>query len=161
MITTIIIVIIITYLIVIGSLTYGFDKVEEFQLRDLKSRTKFSIVIPFRTEAKNLPRLLNSISELNYPQDLFEVIFVDDDSQDHSVEIIKHAFDTQSLKKEFSRTDGVYIINNNRISNSPKKDAITSAIHNANNEWIITTDADCILPKLQTLTIKCFSLKKW
>ena len=147
MITTIIIVIIITYLIVIGSLTYGFDKVEEFQLRDLKPRTKFSIVIPFRNEAKNLPRLLNSISELNYPKDLFEVIFVDDDSQDHSVEIIKHAFDTKSLKKEFSRTDGIYIINNNRISNSPKKDAITSAIHIANNEWIITTDADCILPK--------------
>ncbi|WP_412559822.1 glycosyltransferase family 2 protein [Winogradskyella sp. MIT101101] len=143
MIATIIIVIIIAYLIVIGSLTYGFDKVEEFQLQDLKPKTKFSIVIPFRNEAENLTKLLNSISKLNYPKDLFEVIFVDDESDDGSADIINNLLNT----KDFTRTDNIKIIQNNRVSNSPKKDAITSAIEIANNEWIITTDADCILPK--------------
>ncbi|MTE26358.1 glycosyltransferase family 2 protein [Winogradskyella ouciana] len=143
MIATIIIVIIIAYLIVIGSLTYGFDKVEEFQLRDLKPKTKFSIVIPFRNEAENLPKLLNSIFKLNYPKDLFEVIFVDDESDDGSADIINNLLNT----KDFTRTDNIKIIQNNRVSNSPKKDAITSAIEIANNEWIITSDADCVLPE--------------
>ena len=33
------------------------------------------------------------------------------------------------------------------VQNAPKKDAITTAVSNANYEWIITTDADCTLPK--------------
>jgi cellulose synthase/poly-beta-1,6-N-acetylglucosamine synthase-like glycosyltransferase len=39
------------------------------------------------------------------------------------------------------------------LSNSPKKDAISRAIPIVKNKWIITTDADCIVPKnwLQTL----------
>lgn len=146
MITTIIIAIIIAYLIVICSLTYGFDKVEEFQLQDLKPNTKFTIVIPFRNEAENLPQLLNSMSKLNYPKDLFEVIMVDDDSQDDSVKIIEHILETKSIKRDFVSIDNIKIVQNNRISNSPKKDAITSAIHIASNEWIVTTDADCVLP---------------
>ena len=40
-----------------------------------------------------------------------------------------------------------HVISNDRKTNSPKKDAITSAINKAKFEWIITTDADCILPK--------------
>ncbi|WP_430466872.1 glycosyltransferase family 2 protein [Winogradskyella ouciana] len=143
MIATIIIVIIIAYLMVIGSLTYGFDKVEEFQLQDLKPKTKFSIVIPFRDEAENLPKLLDSISNLNYPKDLFEVILVDDESDDGSADIIYNLLDT----KDFTGTDNIKIIQNNRVSNSPKKDAITSAIEMTNNEWIITSDADCVLPE--------------
>ncbi len=128
---------------VIGSLTYGFDKVEEFQLQDLKPKTKFSIVIPFRDEAENLPKLLDSISNLNYPKDLFEVILVDDESDDGSADIIYNLLDT----KDFTGTDNIKIIQNNRVSNSPKKDAITSAIEMTNNEWIITSDADCVLPE--------------
>lgn len=147
MIATFLIIIIIAYLILIGSLAFGFDKVDEFQLRDLKSKTKFSIIIPFRNEAENLASLLGSIAKLNYPKDLFEVILVDDESEDNSIAIINKILDAKSNKTTFARTDNIKIIQNRRISNSPKKDAITSAIHVANNEWIVTTDADCVLPK--------------
>ena len=144
MITIIAITIIISYLILIGTLTYGFDKVENFKLKDLPSKTKFSIVIPFRNEAENLPQLLHSILELNYPRSLFEVILVDDDSEDNSVEVIKNFI----KKKPFSNNHGnIKVIQNKRTSNSPKKDAITAAIKTAQFEWILTTDADCVLPK--------------
>lgn len=143
MIATILIVIIIAYLILIGALIYGFDKVEGFLLQNLKPKTKFSIVIPFRNEAENLPKLLKSISKLNYPKALFEVILVDDESDDGSADIIYNLLNT----KDFTGTDYMKIIKNNRVSNSPKKDAITSAIEMANNEWIITSDADCVLPE--------------
>jgi cellulose synthase/poly-beta-1,6-N-acetylglucosamine synthase-like glycosyltransferase len=39
------------------------------------------------------------------------------------------------------------MINNIRTSNSPKKDAISIAIPFAKYEWIITTDADCVVKK--------------
>ena len=131
----------ILYLILIGSFALGFDKVPVFKLEDLPSKTKFSVIISFRNEAEHVPELLKSIDTLNYPKHLFEIILVDDASQDNSVKLINNFLKTNLAKTPIS------IIKNERKTNSPKKDAITSAINQAKNEWIITTDADCILPK--------------
>lgn len=147
MLVSICIIIILIYLILIGWLNNGFNKIKDFKLQDLKPKTKFSIVIPFRNEAENLTALLKSIDNLNYPNSHFEVILVDDESEDTSVEIINKVLDTFRQKSRNTRTDIITIINNNRTSDSPKKDAITSAIKIAKYNWIITTDADCTLPK--------------
>ena len=143
---TIVTTVIIIYLILIGLLIYGFEKVDHFKLQDLPAKTKFSIVIPFRNESENLPQLLASISRLNYPKPLFEIILVDDDSEDESTAIIKKFLAKKSSKKNFTRIDNIRIIQNKRYSNSPKKDAITAAIAISKYNWIITSDADCILP---------------
>ncbi|MFD0834343.1 glycosyltransferase [Mariniflexile aquimaris] len=132
------IIITLLYLILIGSFAFGFDKVAIFKIKDSLSVTKFSVVIPFRNEAENLPLLLNAIHSLQYPKELFEVIFVDDESEDDSVEIIT---------KATAHYPNISVVKNERTSNSPKKDAISTAIKIAKNEWIITTDADCVLPK--------------
>jgi cellulose synthase/poly-beta-1,6-N-acetylglucosamine synthase-like glycosyltransferase len=142
MLSAIIITVIIIYLLVIGILIYGFDKIIDFKLQDLPAKIKFSIIIPFRNEDENLPKLLASIAALNYPQSLFEIILVDDDSEDESVSVIKTFLNTACTNKNF-----INIIKNKRTTNSPKKDAITSAIAVAKFDWIITTDADCNLPK--------------
>ena len=147
MISTIAIAIIIIYLILIGALVYGFDKVETFKLQDLKSDTKFSVIIPFRDEARHLPKLLDSILALNYPVDLYDIIFIDDDSKDGSVDLIQNILKTEPFKKKFAPHSSIKIIQNIRVSNSPKKDAISTAIDISRNEWIVTTDADCVLPK--------------
>ena len=128
------------YLCLIGSLVYGFDKVLDFKTIDISAKTKFSIVIPFRNEASHLEALLTSISELNYPSSHFEIIMVDDDSSDNSVALIN------GFKDDFDGLN-ISVLKNNRQSNSPKKDAITMAIHHAKYDWIVTTDADCLLPK--------------
>lgn len=140
--TLIAIIITLLYLILIGSLIYGFDKVITFTLKDLNPNTKFSIIVSFRNEAQNLPALLESISKLNYPKNMYEVIFVDDDSDDGSVEVI----DTIPMTIGVTRTD-ISIIKNERQTKSPKKDAITTAISQAKYDWIVTTDADCEVPK--------------
>jgi len=132
------IIITLLYLLLIGSFALGFDKVKPFKLENLPSKTKFSVIIPFRNEVENLTALLKSINALNYPKALFEIIFVDDDSVDDSVKLIKKALENQS---------DISIIENNRKTNSPKKDAITLAITHAKHDWIVTTDADCFLPK--------------
>lgn len=128
------------YLVLIGSFIIGFDKVELFTISDIKPKTTFSIIIPFRNEAENLPELLASLKLLNYPKHLFEVLCIDDDSNDNSVALLSKFLETHPELQ-------IRILNNIRVSNSPKKDAITSAIKTSQFNWIVTTDADCILPK--------------
>lgn len=106
---------------------------KRFSKKEITPKTSFTIVVPFRNEKENLPNLLHSISLLNYPKELVEVILVDDDSEDE--------FRIQNL--EFR----IQMVKNIRKSNSPKKDAIETAIQIAKNNWIITTDADCLVQK--------------
>jgi len=141
-----IIIITITYVLLIGSFIYGFEKIKEFKLIDLPPKINFSIIIPFRNEAENLPKLLESIYYLNYPRNLFEIILVNDESEDSSETIIKEILNTKSSKTNF-QFPNIRVVNNVRKTNSPKKDAITLGISAAKYEWIITTDADCKLPK--------------
>lgn len=133
------------YVLLIGCLIFGFDKVKIFKLEKTVSKTTFSVIVPFRNEAENLPALLESISRLNYPKHLYDIIFVDDDSEDESVDIINKTFETFRLDRD--TLTNTTVIKNERKTNSPKKDAITSAINLAKHEWIITTDADCQLPE--------------
>ena len=121
------------YLLFIGQLIYGFNRMKRFSKKEITPKTSFTIVVPFRNEKENLPNLLHSISLLNYPKELVEVILVDDDSDDE--------FRIQNL--EFR----IQMIKNVRKSNSPKKDAIETAIQIAKHDWIITTDADCLVQK--------------
>lgn len=133
------------YALLIFFLSVGFNLLPYFKLEERTSITSFSIIVPFRNEAQHLPLLLTSIENLAYPKELFEIIFVDDDSTDNSVQII------EDFKNSFSSIN-IRIISNQRVSNSPKKDAITTAVQLAKHEWILTTDADCLVPQywLQT-----------
>lgn len=142
----------ILYAILIIALAIGFQNVKVFQPENRTSKTTFSVIIPFRNEKENLSILLKSITELNYPKNLVEFIFVDDASTDASVAVIEKVLDAISQKNEINRTD-MKVIKNKRTSNSPKKDAITTAVSLAKNNWIVTTDADCIVPEnwLKTL----------
>lgn len=133
------------YTLAMGTLVYGFTRQKTFSSNKHKetgfegntSVTQFSIVIPFRNEEMNLPTLLNSLQQLTYPTSKFEVILVDDASEDKSEELIK-----KYLIKN-PALDNFRIIKNVRTTASPKKDAIKTAINSANNDWILTTDADC------------------
>ena len=127
------------YILTIGHLIYGFDKIPVYKNTDSNPKTYFAIVVPFRNESTNLPALLESFKYLNYPKTLFEIIFVDDFSEDDSV---KQIFKWRMENGSFHTT----LLENLRISNSPKKDAITRAIPIIKNEWIVTTDADCVVP---------------
>jgi glycosyltransferase involved in cell wall biosynthesis len=132
----------IVYVLTISWLIYGFTKINLFEYIGLPPKTSFSIIVPFRNEAENLPILLESFSKLNYSTDLFEVILVDDESEEK--------FSVSSF--QFS----VKIINNIRKSNSPKKDAITTAMQIVKTDWIITTDADCVVNKNWLLALDNF-----
>ena len=126
------------YIFVIFSFVIGFDRVRPFKFIKTSPKTTFSVIIPFRNEAENLPKLLKSIENLNYPNELFEIFLVNDESEDNSLEIINRFL--------VNAKHTINVVNSIRKSNSPKKDAIEMVIKLANNDWIVTTDADCKLP---------------
>ncbi len=121
----------------------GFLKMKDFKAETSTEINRFSIIIPFRNEAENIPQLIVSLQNIEYPRHLFEVIFVDDASEDNSEKILIESLHS-ALKNE--KNFDFQILKNQRFSNSPKKDAITNAIKISNFEWIVTTDADCEVP---------------
>ncbi len=132
--------ILVVYVGFILQLVLGYTKVATFERTGAEPQTAFTIVVPFRNEGKNLPKLLQSFSKLHYPQELIEIIMVDDFSTDASERIciqwrVQH--------------DGIdtTLLENLRLSSSPKKDAIARAMPIAKHDWIVTTDADCRVPK--------------
>lgn len=129
----------ILYFILIFSFIVGFYRSQNFLIKNLPAKLTFSIVIPFRNETENLPSLLSSLQQLKYPTHLFEIIMVNDDSTDNSCAII------ENFQKQFPNLD-LTLLNNERKTNAPKKDAINTAISVAKYNWIVTTDADCTVP---------------
>ena len=116
----------------------GVSLLPYFKVSAAIPKTRFTVIVPFRNEAENLPRLLRSISALDYPVELFEVILVNDGSEDDSVEVIRDNIHDHKCD--------IKVIQNKRASASPKKDAIMTAIAESKYEWILTSDADCELP---------------
>lgn len=152
MIALILFLILTIYVVLILQLAFGFDKVKTFERTHEEPKTTFSIVVPFRNEEKNLGKLLQSISNLSYPKELFEVIMIDDFSEDNSERVyIKWRMENGLIETT--------LLENLRLSNSPKKDAISRAIPIVKSEWIITTDADCIVNKNWLRTLDNFIQK--
>ena len=102
-------------------LLYGWKKIQEFPSKNSPAEIRFSIIVPFRNEAKNLPILLKSLTEINYPNSKFEIILVNDESEDNSVEIIEGFLQLHSGFR-------IKILDNGHTSNSPKKDAINTCL---------------------------------
>ena len=128
------------YLLLINLYLYWFSKLTIFEPAALKAATKFSVIIPARNEEENIEACLQSILNNNYPGELFEIIVADDFSTDKTPDIV------QQLQTKYAN---VHIISlKNIISetiNSYKKRAIELAIVQSKYEWIVTTDADCIV----------------
>jgi len=127
------------YLGLVGAFIFGWNKVPEFRLKGMVSESTFSIIIPYRNEAENLPSLFKSLSSLNYPNSKFEILLVNDSSKDDSKMLV------QSFQDDFLYLN-IRLLENIRKSNSPKKDAIKTGVDVSRHNYIVTTDADCFVP---------------
>ena len=102
-----------------------------------ESNESVTIIVPFRNEEQNLKLLFDSIIKLSFRP--FQVVFVNDDSQDQGQIILEGLIDqNQDLNIQLEILDNY---------GKGKKEAVNTAIKNANGKFILTTDADCILPK--------------
>lgn len=123
--------------------------IPEYKVKNQKSKTKITVIIPARNEEKNIATCLNSVCAQSYSKELFEVLVVDDHSTDNTAAIVKN-YITQNIKlialKDFVSSD----------INSYKKKAIEIAIQQSTGQLIVTTDADCTVPQNWLQTIAAF-----
>lgn len=110
----------------------------------LTGNIQFSIIIPARDEEENIQACLQSILENDYPLNSYEVIVIDDFSTDKTPEIVRQ-FAKKYLNVRLIKMSE--LIPNAAQLNSYKKKAIELAIGKSMGDWIVTTDADCVVGK--------------
>ncbi len=126
------------YVLLMILLVSGQGRLKPFMFKTVIETTRFSIIVPFRNESKNLDNLLQSFCNLDYLKNQFEIILVNDFSSDNYLPII------EKYKKFLPN---LHCTNSVDSDISPKKAALTLGIAKAQFDWIITTDADCTFPK--------------
>jgi biofilm PGA synthesis N-glycosyltransferase PgaC len=101
------------------------------------SMQKISVIVPIRNDVSTITALLDSLKRQHFKN--FEVIIVDDHSEDGVVEIIRQ-----------HPLENLIVLENDGTG---KKMAIATGVKIAKGSIIVTTDADCSVPEswLQTI----------
>lgn len=94
----------------------------------------FSVIIPARNEEKHLPNIIRDLAKQNFPKEKYEVIVVDDFSEDRTFDVVKELMDVLELDLKVIRLES---------EETGKKHSITKGVNEAKFPVIITTDADC------------------
>jgi cellulose synthase/poly-beta-1,6-N-acetylglucosamine synthase-like glycosyltransferase len=117
-------------------IAYKLNKIFSAREKDSSSALyrKFSIVIAAQNEEKNIAGLIGSLSGIDYPLQNIEIIIVDDNSSDGTYNLAVNFAEPYSQIK-------VLKINEKKLPG--KKGVLSFGISNAQNEYILITDADC------------------
>ncbi len=94
-----------------------------------------SIIIPTRNEDENIECILIDLERQSYPKDKFEVIVVDDFSEDKTCQQARKIAETLALDFKILQLEN--------LDEKGKKHALTRGVNEAKYELVLTTDADC------------------
>ncbi|HRP43580.1 MAG TPA: glycosyltransferase, partial [Ginsengibacter sp.] len=113
------------------------------------TQTMVSVIISARNEEKRIGKCLESLALQNYPPESFEIIVINDFSEDNTSQVVRSfsaGFPQLRLIElsDFVRKEDIW---------SYKKKAIETGISQAKGTLIITTDADCVMPRTWISTI--------
>ncbi len=98
-----------------------------------------SVVVAARNEEKNIGSCIESLIAQDYPTEKYEIIIVNDRSEDSTTEIIQSYIGKKGNLRKIDVQEveeGV----------SPKKNALQKGIDGSTGEIILLTDADCAPP---------------
>lgn len=130
------------YLILIGLYTIGWYQLTKQPIEQLKEWPSFAVLIALRNEEKAIEKLLNSLMQQNYPTTKFEVILVDDHSDDDTKRMVQQFIEQNNLD-HFRLIEAV---------STGKKAALRQALAVAEGDYIAVTDGDCLLKPNWLLT---------
>ncbi len=94
----------------------------------------FSIIVSMKNEQKNVSNLINSFYKLQYPNNKYEILLIDDNSTDDTINV---------AKREITKLEdaSIHIAASKIIPG--KKGALSFGINKSKNNYVIITDADC------------------
>jgi poly-beta-1,6-N-acetyl-D-glucosamine synthase len=139
------VILVLPYLCMLLGIYKGLRKLKPFKPEN-PGNEFISIVVSCRNEQDNLPHLLNDLISQNYPDNLFEIIIIDDNSTDRTFDI---ASGFKSLKN----------ISVFRNTGNGKKAGISTGVKASKGALIVTTDADCRMGKNWLGTLSSFYKK--
>ncbi|MCD4820335.1 MAG: glycosyltransferase [Candidatus Cloacimonetes bacterium] len=129
---------IIIYLFCVLLIVLTLGNLRNFRIKNPQENC-FSILIACRNEEKNLQKLFDSLKEIEYPSEKFEIIIVDDASTDRSFEMI------DKFSKELPNITALRVLMKDEIYKG-KKAALKMATEHAKHDFFLFSDADCIVP---------------
>lgn len=131
---TLILIIVILYLGFVSVIINTVKTIFLLSRQSIKAKVKISVVIAARNEEHNLPALIDSLGKQRYPEELIEVIIIDDSSTDGTFktgrELIKDRTNYSIYSIKEKQFDG-------------KKGALQFGVDKAAHPYILITDADC------------------
>ena len=131
----------IAYAVLIFFFTYGWTKLKKSQSIQ-KTSIKISVIIPVRNEQEHIGTLIRYLRAQEYPDDQYEIIVIDDHSDDNTVSELKSNDPGNRIK--LLTLEGEL---------KGKKNAIAYGIQKASGRLIATIDADCIPGKSWLMSI--------
>ena len=112
----------------------GWNHIKDYSPGNSDSSHFISVVIAYRNEEERISFLLNDLAGQNYPVHQFEIIAVDDHSEDNSFDIVeKQRLNSKVRIISLHLPDGL----------CGKKNAISYGIESSKGKLILITDADC------------------
>ncbi len=100
---------------------------------------KISILVALRNEEQTLEACVESLLQLDYPAESFEILLINDRSGDRTPELI------EELKKKSNRVRTLHI-KTGIPGLSGKANAIAQAMETCSSDLILVTDGDCRVP---------------
>lgn len=145
------------YLVLIGGAAVGFARTRrsgriadggtQHSGRVLPSVT---VLIPARNEASTIRPCLEAVLANDYPEELVDILVVDDGSQDRTAEIVRACARRSILTtaggegEESTRVRLLRVLEDPGRRTAHKKEALQRGVAKARGEIVLTTDADCL-----------------
>ncbi len=121
------------YFILILSFYSGWKKLKIIPPLAAQPLINISIIIPFRNESENIQKNFKALIKQNYPVSHFEVIYVNDHSEDNTCDILLQLMKNSLNIKLLHLSSPL----------SGKKAALMEGAKMAKGELFLFTDADC------------------
>jgi len=106
-----------------------------------KPAIQVAVIIPVRNESMKLSQMIKALSNQDYQKEYFEILVVDDHSEDDTIQLAEDFFRENNLTNASCFSNQGY----------SKKSAISYGISQSNAELILTTDAD-VIPQKQWIS---------
>jgi poly-beta-1,6-N-acetyl-D-glucosamine synthase len=123
----------ILYFTIILSFSIGWNRIKKYRKDPRGPFAIFiSVLVPFKNEAKNIVKFINSIKNQTLDSNLFELLLIDDNSTDKSMQL--------ALQNTLGQAQFQCI---KLLGKTGKKNAIKLGVDYAKGHLIVTSDADC------------------
>ncbi|MDX2279761.1 MAG: glycosyltransferase [Saprospiraceae bacterium] len=137
----------IAYAVIMLFYWYGWCRLPEVPyLEDEAAIQSLTVVIPARNEEQNMADCLYSILACRYPYEKFEVLVIDDHSDDDTVAIVEWYELNAQVQSKVSLFRVLHLADYLKAGEelvSFKKKALSIGIQEAKHERIVCIDADC------------------